>query len=121
MGSQGRIAWFTASAFMIPLKDGAVEGVVCNRLTHHLPPAEQERAIQELLRVASRFVILSYYDHRSFKSLGRRIRGSDPGHTLRRNDLQTWAQRNGAHVEIDIPLWFPGSRLRYALLRKRIG
>ena len=53
MGSQGRIVWFTASAFMIPLKDGAVDGTICNRLMHHLPSgAEQERLIHELLRVS---------------------------------------------------------------------
>ncbi len=122
MGSQGRVVWFTASAFMIPLKDGAVDGVICNRLMHHLPPGvEQERAIHELLRVSARFVIVSYYDHDSFKSLGRRIRGRHRGHTLRRRDLRALAERGGAFVEVDVPLWCGGSRLRYALLRKSIG
>jgi len=121
MGAQGRIAWFTASAFLIPLKDGAVDGVVCNRLTHHLTSIEQERLVRELLRVSARFVILSYYDHRSFRSLGRRIRGKPPGHTMRRENLQTLAQQNGASLQADIPLWCSGSRLRYALLRKRPG
>jgi hypothetical protein len=121
MGSQGRIVWFTASAFMIPLKDGAVDGTICNRLMHHLPSgAEQERLIHELLRVSARFVILSYYDHDSIKSLGRRIRGKHPGHTLRRGDLRVLAAQEGASVEADIPLWCGGSRLRYALLRKSI-
>ena len=120
MGSQGRIVWFTASAFMIPLKDGAVDGTICNRLMHHLPSgAEQERLIHELLRVSARFVILSYYDHDSIKSLGRRIRGKHPGHTLRRGDLRV-VEQDGAWVEADIPLWCAGSRLRYALLRKTI-
>jgi SAM-dependent methyltransferase len=121
MGSQGHIAWFTASAFMIPLKDGAVDGVVCNRLTHHLSSVEQERAVHELLRVSTRYVVLSYYDHDSFRSLGRRLRGRDPGHTMRRQDLRAMAEQGGASVQADVPLWCGGSRLRYALLRKHTG
>jgi SAM-dependent methyltransferase len=120
LGSQGHVTWLTASAFMIPLKDGAVDATVCNRLTHHLPAAaEVERLIGELLRVSARFVILSYYDYDSFKSLGRRLRGRHPGNTLRRQDLRTLAQRYGAFVQSDIPFWCAGSRLRYALLRKQ--
>ncbi len=118
LGSRGGVLWFTASVFTIPLKDGAVDGAVCNRLTHHLSPAEQERVIHELLRVSTRFVILSYYDHDSFRSLGRRMRGRHPGHTMRREDLRTWAQQDGAFVQVDVPLWFAGSRLRYVVLRK---
>lgn len=120
MGSQGNFAWFTASAFLIPLKQGTVDGILCNRLTHHLSGVEQERLIGELLRVSKRFVILSYYDHDSFKSRGRRLRGKNPGHTLRRSDLDTMAKRHGASVAMDVPLWFEGSRLRYALLLKNL-
>jgi SAM-dependent methyltransferase/uncharacterized protein YbaR (Trm112 family) len=119
MGSEKNIAWLTASAFLIPLRDGSVDGILCNRLTHHLPSAtEQERLIAELLRVSRRFVILSYYDHGSFKSLGRRLRGKQPGNTTKREDLRARAQRHGAFVKIDVPLWFGRSRLRYALLQK---
>jgi hypothetical protein len=121
LGSRGGILWFTASAFMIPLKNWAVEGAVCNRLTHHLSTVEQERVVHELLRVSTRFVILSYYDYDSFRSLGRRVRGKDPGHTMRREDLRTWAEQDGAFIQRDIPLWSAGSRLRYALLQKRTG
>lgn len=119
MSSHESVAWFTASAFLIPLKDDAVDAVLCNRLTHHLPAAERERLIRELLRVAAQFVIVSYYDHDSFKSLGRRLRGQKPGNTLRRHDVQALAEQNGAFVQEDVPLWFVGSRLRYAVLRKR--
>lgn len=120
MESRGNTAWFTASAFLIPLRDGSVDGILCNRLTHHLPSAaEQERLVGELLRVAKRFVILSYYDHNSFKSLRRRMRGNYPGHTMTCYDLRDRAERHGAFVRMDVPLWFFGSRLRYALLQKK--
>jgi SAM-dependent methyltransferase len=119
MGAHGNTAWFTASAFLIPLRDGSVDATLCNRLTHHLPlVAEQERLIGELLRVSRHFVILSYYDHGSFKSLGRRLRGKYPGHTMKRDDLRARVERYGAFVKVDIPLWFGRSRLRYALLQK---
>ena len=122
LGAQGNFAWFTASAFLIPLKDGAVDGILCNRLIHHLPTAvEQERLIGELLRVAQRFVILSYCDYASLKSLGRRLRGKYPGHTMRRKDLQAMVERHGASMGMDVPLWFEGSRLRYVLLQKSSG
>lgn len=118
MGSQGSVAWFTASAFLIPLKEGVVDGILCNRLAHHLAGVEQERLVGELLRVSKRFVILSYYDYDSFKSRSRRLRGKKPGCTLRRPDLDAMAKRHGASVEMDLPLWVNGSRLRYALLVK---
>ncbi len=122
MGASGHVRWFTASAFMIPLKDGVVDAAVCNRLAHHLPSAvEVERLIGELLRVSTRFVVLSYYDHDSFKSLGRRLRGIDPGNTLRRGDLHALARQHDAFIQLDIPFWCAGSRLRFALLRKRAG
>lgn len=121
MGSRGNIAWLTASAFLIPLKEGTVDGILCNRLTHHLATVEQERLIGELLRVSKSFVILSYYDYDSFKSRGRRLRGKNPGHTLKRSDLDAMAKRHGASIQKDLPLWFEGSRLRYALLLKNPG
>jgi SAM-dependent methyltransferase len=118
MGSQGSFAWLTASAFLIPLKEGVVDGILCNRLAHHLAGVEQERLIGELLRVSKRFVILSYYDYDSFKSRSRRLRGKKPGFTLRRPDLDAMAKRHGASVAMDLPLWVSGSRLRFALLLK---
>lgn len=121
MGSEGKFAWLTASAFMIPLKEGVVDGILCNRLAHHLAGVEQERLIGELLRVTKRFVILCYYDHDSLKSRGRRLRGKNPGYTLRRSDLAEMVKRNGASVAMDLPLWIKGSRLRYALLLKNPG
>ena len=119
MGSEGSFAWLTASAFLIPLKEGVVDGILCNRLAHHLAGVEQERLIGELLRVSKRFVILSYYDYDSFKSRSRRFRSKNPGYTLRRSDLDAMAKRNGASVEMDLPLWIEGSRLRFALLLKK--
>lgn len=68
-------AWMTSSAFHIPLHDNAVDGTICIRLAHHLPtPAERERLFHELMRVSSRFVIVTFFDHYSIKNLSRRLR-----------------------------------------------
>lgn len=120
MGSGIDAVWLTASVFAIPLKDNSVDATVCNRLAHHLPSGpEQEQLIKELLRVSSRFVILSYYDEHSVKSMSRRLRGKKPGHTMARKTLRQLAERYNASVAKDIPLLCPGSRLRYALLKKK--
>jgi ubiquinone/menaquinone biosynthesis C-methylase UbiE len=68
-------AWLTASAFHIPLRDGAVDGTICIRLAHHLPtPAERERLFHELMRVSKRFVIVTFFDQYSLKNLTRGLR-----------------------------------------------
>jgi ubiquinone/menaquinone biosynthesis C-methylase UbiE len=49
-----------ANAERLPLRDGAVDGVVCLRFLHH--PRDEARAaiFSEMARVARRFVILDY-------------------------------------------------------------
>ena len=113
--------WMTASAFEIPLRDGAVDGAVCNRLLHHLPSAdEQERLIAELLRVSRRFVILSFFDSRSAKGMlsvvsGRRRRR----HGLSTVTIDRLAQARGGRLAASPRLFLFGSGQRYALLVKR--
>lgn len=123
----GRRAWetpevrMTASAFHIPLQDRAVDGVVCIRLCHHLPtPAERERLLAELLRVADRFVIMTFFDFNSLKNLLRRARrpfdGNEPKHTMRTADVRRLAAAGGYSVRTAPYLSWVGSGHRYALL-----
>lgn len=64
--------YLRASALRLPLKDNSIDGAVCIRLSHHLH-SEQERIllIRELLRVSSRFVILSFNDSYALKNIYR--------------------------------------------------
>jgi len=116
--------WMTASAFHLPLVDDAVDATVCCRLSHHLPtPAERERLLRELLRVSRRFVVLTFFDHRSLKNLLRRVRRpfdhKPPKLTMTRGQLAGLARESRAELVRCPPLSRLGSGHRYALLVKR--
>lgn len=118
-----RQVWMTASGFHIPLRDAAVDGVVCVRLSHHLPtPAERERLLCELLRVARRFVIMTFFDHHSFKNLGRRMRRpfdrKPPKMTMTVARVRELAREGGAELAACPALSHIGSGHRYALMVK---
>ena len=110
----------TASAFHIPLADRSVDGVVCIRLCHHLPtPAERQRLLTELLRVADRFVVMTYFDFNSVKNVLRRIRPFDrkrPKNTMRTEEVAGLAAARGFALRRSPHLSFFGSGHRYALL-----
>jgi SAM-dependent methyltransferase len=115
--------WMTASAFHVPLRTGSVDGVVCVRLSHHLPTqAERERLFAELMRVSRRFAIVTYFDRNSLKHRTWRLR-----HPFRRgprkpamtkSDVDALARAHGARLLATAPLSRFGSGHRYALLVK---
>lgn len=116
--------WMTASGFHIPLKSGSVDGVVCVRLSHHLPTAaERERLLRELLRVSRRFVIMTFFDHNSLKNLGRRLRRpidrKPPKMTMTVARVRELAAEGGADLAACPALSHVGSGHRYALMVKR--
>jgi len=114
-----RQVWITASGFQIPLRDGAADGVVCVRLNHHLPTAaERERLVRELLRVARRFAIMTFFDFDSLKNRLRRLQGKPPKLTMRVEELRALAAACGANLEACPALFVVGSGHRYALMVK---
>jgi hypothetical protein len=110
----------TASAFHVPLADRSVDGVVSIRLCHHLPtPAERQRLLAELLRVADRFVVMTFFDYSSVKNVLRRIRPFDrkpPKNTMRSDEVAGLAAARGFVLRRCPYLSFFGSGHRYALL-----
>jgi cyclopropane fatty-acyl-phospholipid synthase-like methyltransferase len=53
---------------------GTFDAAICFRLFHHFPkPDIRQRAITELCRVSSRFVLVSYFSPWSFTSFKRRL------------------------------------------------
>jgi ubiquinone/menaquinone biosynthesis C-methylase UbiE len=121
-GDDPRI-WMTASAFHIPFRDEAVDGVVCCRLSHHLPtPEERERLVSELLRVAKRFVIMTFFDHHSVKNWVRRARapldGQPPKMTMTIQRVRELSRVRGAELVAYPPLSRLFSGHRYALMVK---
>lgn len=114
-------AWITASAFHIPLRDRSVDGAVSVRLNHHLPtPEERERHLTELLRVSRRFVIMTFFDHRSLKNRLRRLRRpfdrQPPKLTMTTERVAAIARDCGATLVAAPPLSRIGSGHRYALI-----
>jgi ubiquinone/menaquinone biosynthesis C-methylase UbiE len=117
-------AWMTASAFHIPFRNASVDGIVCVRLNHHLPTAdERERLLRELLRVARRFVIMTFFDYHSLKNLGRRLRRpldkKPPKMTMTVDRVRELANEGGADLVAWPALSHLGSGHRYALMVKR--
>jgi hypothetical protein len=108
------------SAFRLPLGDGSVDGVVCARLSHHLPEAaERGELLDELLRIAKRFVIFSFVDRLSMKSIARRIRLRELNPSaMTLSEISEIARRRGARVKKCLAVSNLGSRHRYALIEK---
>ena len=123
-GLPGRRQMFmTASGFHIPVRDQGVDAVVCCRLFHHLPTvAEQQRLLSELIRVARRFVIMTFFDYYSVKNTLRRIRApfnhKPPKITMKPDWLRETAAGLGAELVSMPHLFYLFSGHRYALLRK---
>lgn len=115
--------WMTASAFHIPFADASVDGVVCCRLCHHLPTAEErERLVAELLRVARDFAIMTFFDYHSVKNYIRRARRpfnrKPPKMTMTVGQVRRLAEENGAQLVRYPPLSRLFSGHRYALMVK---
>lgn len=111
--------WMTASAFQIPLQDAGVDAAVCIRLSHHLPTYKQrEDLLTELLRVARRYVIMTFFDYHSIKNILRRLRHSRPKLTMTLSQVSSIADRYGAKLATCPRLSIIGSGHRYALLVK---
>lgn len=115
--------WMTASAFHIPFSDASIDAVVSCRLCHHLPTAdERDRLVCELLRVAKKFVIMTFFDHYSPKNILRQVRRPfnhlPPKMTMTINRVRELAQQNGARlVEYPCLAWLSSGH-RYALMIK---
>lgn len=115
--------WMTASALHIPFRDAVVDGVVCIRLCHHLhKPEEREQLVVELLRVARRFVIVTFFDYNSMKNIIRRVRQSihrkRSKYTMTVDEVDNIARRHNARLVTYPMLSWIGSGHRYALLVK---
>lgn len=93
-----------ASAFHLPFRDSSFDTVVSVRLSHHIPTAPDRTAhLVELLRVARRHVIVSFFDSGSLKHRLREFRralgsGKRAKYTLGRHDVVRCACNAGFPV-----------------------
>ena len=75
-------AFVQGDAARLPLVNGAVDCIFCNRLLHHILVAEERAAIlREFHRVSRRYVVVSFFDYRHFAAARRLLKafkGSKP-------------------------------------------
>ena len=110
-----------ASAISIPLASNSVDGVVCARLTHHLPePEERAKLVSELLRVAKSFVVVSFTDKNSIQSWSRKLRGKSLNPcAMPVSELENLTSKGNAVLKKIMTVSSIGPRHRFALLEKR--
>jgi ubiquinone/menaquinone biosynthesis C-methylase UbiE/uncharacterized protein YbaR (Trm112 family) len=108
----------SASALSLPLKDNSVDGVLNARLSHHLPSvAERAELLDELLRVARKFVIFSFTDKNSTHTLHRKLRGKKPNPAaMSVSEIETACSRHNAKLTKIMTVFQLGSRHRFALI-----
>lgn len=70
-----RANFIQSDASKIPLADGAVDGIFCNRLLHHiLPSQEREMFLREFHRVTRKYLIVSFFDYHAFGGVRRMLK-----------------------------------------------
>ena len=108
-----------ASGFHVPFRDGSLDGVACVRLSHHLPTVEERhRLLRELLRVAHRYVLMTFFDHHSLKNRLRQRTRKPPKMTMTVDEVSSIAREHGAELVAAPMLSWVGSGHRYALMVK---
>ena len=112
-----------ASAFHIPLKDGAVDLAFSARLFHHVPdPEERRQYIRELCRVSRKWVVMTFFHTWSLKNILRVLRRpfnkKKPKVTMTTGELREVARTAGYEVVTTIPLFRLASGHHYAVLRR---
>jgi ubiquinone/menaquinone biosynthesis C-methylase UbiE len=115
--------YLQCSALAIPLADRAVDTVLSVRLNHHLDSQDaREQHVRELLRVAGRAAILTFFSASSLKNRLRQLRaafGKRGKHTLRKDRVETLARDLGFEVRRFAPLSRIGSGHVFALCVRR--
>ncbi|HEX9794645.1 MAG TPA: class I SAM-dependent methyltransferase [Planctomycetota bacterium] len=111
------------SGSAMPFRDRAVDLVFSMRLNHHVAdPAARRAHVDEILRVARRFAVFSYFDAGSLKARIRRWRARSGGkrekNTLARTEVRALAAAAGFVVHADPMLFAVGSGHRLLLAER---
>lgn len=70
-----KIHCLQSDASKLPLANGSVDGVFCNRLLHHIAsPQERENFLREFHRVTRKYLIISFFDYHAFGTVRRMIK-----------------------------------------------
>jgi len=92
-----------ADARRLPFADGRFNLVLSMRLLHRVRTrAERVAVLRELARVSAGWVLVSFYNRRSWRGLRDRVRGRYPGET--RGAIRHEVARAGMRVEQFLPV-----------------
>ncbi len=107
-----------ASAAEIPLPDGAVDGLVCMRLLHHVADKKElEDIISELSRVTKGYALITFYRKNILKILWRKITGKRVrGNPKKIDDMELLCQKAGLSLIESIKV--PKTQQTMFLLKK---
>ncbi len=76
------IAFLQSDAAKLPLADGSVDCVFCNRLLHHIVSAEEREVfLREFHRVSRKYLVISFFDYHAFggvRKLLKALKGRKP-------------------------------------------
>ena len=116
--------YLRCSALDIPFEDRSIDVVVSVRLNHHFDAElDREAHVREMMRVAGRAVIFTFFSFDSLKNRLRRLRSRfsprRPKYTLRRQRVVEIAREHGFEVTRTAPLSRLSSGHIYALLERR--
>lgn len=122
-GEHERATYVRASGLAFPFADDSFDGVASIRLNHHMDEmSEREHHVSELMRVARRYVIVTFFDYHSFKNRLRRLRApinkKRPKRTMSVAQVQGMAKARGWRLKTAPTLSWLGSGHRFALLEK---
>ncbi len=112
------------SALEIPLADRVVETVFSIRLSHHFDRQEdREQHLREVMRVADRWVVVTFFSFHSLKNALRRLRApfnrKRAKNTLRTARVAEVAADCGYRMVRTLPLSRLGSGHVFALLQRQ--
>jgi ubiquinone/menaquinone biosynthesis C-methylase UbiE len=120
------VKFLQSDAAKIPLADGAVDAVFCNRLLHHILLAKQrEMFLREFHRVTRRHLVISFFDYHAFGSV-RRVLKALKGRKPKYDRQPTLAQftdevtRCGFHVREIVPTGAPWVAQKFFVLEKTV-
>lgn len=80
--SKLRVLCLQSDASKLPLADGAVDCVFCNRLLHHIhSTTERQVFLREFHRVTRKYLVISFFDYHAFgrvRKLLKALKGRKP-------------------------------------------
>lgn len=123
LGERLALPRLLGDALRLPFADESFELVLSARLSHHIGEESGRLAhLREVMRVASRFAIVTVFDTWSLKNVLRRVRrpldGKRPKYTLTRAQVRAAAAASGFRVRRALPLSRLASGHVYYLLER---